>query len=449
MRILLAEDRTSLRSALAESMERAGYDVEQAAEGKSAMSMVEDGGYDCAVFDLKMPVHNGMELLRTSRALNPLAPVVLLTAYGSVETAVTSMKEGAFDFIQKPVDTSHLLLVIQRALEESRRGKVHAATASDLSRLPSFQGIRGSSRSLVLAQQEAARVAATDAPCLILGETGVGKELFARAIHDAGKRKKQPFVAVNCAAIPETLLENELFGHEKGAYTGAHNQAIGKFEYAHRGTIFMDEIGEMGTSLQAKLLRVLEDGRFTRIGGTQRVVVDVRLLCATNRNLDKMVELGEFRRDLYYRLNVFPILIPPLRERREDIPELAEYFAEHYRKELALPRLELAEDSVAWLSEQPWPGNVRQLMNQIERAAILVGGDLVIRASQFENSAASSYRPSSGTLSFDAPDQPEAWIEAEAEWRAKEILKRCNGDTKRAAALLGISPDRLKTLSGK
>lgn len=439
MRIFLAEDRASLRKVLAETLERAGYEVLEAPEGRSAMQSIEEGGYDCALFDLKMPVHSGMELLRASRERWPLAPVVLLTAYGSVEAAVAAMKAGAFDFLTKPVDTDHLLMVVDKALDACRRERLSGTMAADLARFPAFQGILGTSDAITAAQEQAARIAPTGTTCLILGETGVGKELFARGIHAASPRKDQPFVAVNCAAIPETLLENELFGHEKGAYTGAHETSIGKFEYANRGTIFLDEIAEMGPSLQAKLLRVLEDRTFYRIGGTRAVSVDVRVVCATNKDLETMVAEGGFRQDLYYRLSAFPIRVPPLKARRQDIPELAGHFLEHYGRELGRTDLKYDGEALEWLVRQDWPGNVRELMNHVERAVILAGPDGAIGTDLLKGGHSATDAGLSTGLPFALVDDPESWLQAESSWRASEILRRCGGDKKRAARILGVT----------
>ncbi len=441
-RVLLAEDRASLRRAVAEVLAREGFEVVEAAEGRSAMAAVEEGGYDLALLDLKLPVHTGLELLRASRDRWPLAPVVLLTAYGSVETAVEAMKGGACDFLSKPVDPDHLLHVVRRALDSGRQGRVQEALSADLDRIAAFRPIRGRSRLLLEAQEQAAKVAPISTTCLILGETGVGKELFARAIHEAGPRRNQPFVAVNCAALPESLLENELFGHEKGAFTGAHASALGKIEYAHGGTLFLDEIGEMGPALQAKLLRVLEDKSFTRVGGTRPIRVDVRVLCATHRDLSQMVQEGSFREDLFFRVSAFPIRIPPLRERPGDVQELAEHFLVHFRRELGRSGLSFTPEALSWMESQPWPGNVRELMNRVERGAILAPEDGRIGP---EILAGGRLPPPGGA---DAPlaqeEDPEAWLEAEERWRAREVLRRCGGDRRRAARLLDWTGARLE-----
>ncbi|MEJ2366971.1 MAG: sigma-54 dependent transcriptional regulator [Acidobacteriota bacterium] len=447
MRIFLAEDRASLRHVLAESFERENFSVVQAADGRQAMERVEEGGYDLAVFDLKMPVYSGLELLGASRARWPTVPVIVLTAYGSVETAVEAMKNGAYDFISKPVDMDHLLILVRRALEADRLERVEAALRDDLARLPAFQSIVGVSGPLRRAQEEAGRVANTDAAVLLLGETGVGKELFARAIHQASTRMGSAFVAVNCAAIPAGLLENELFGHEKGAFTGAHEARMGKFELAHRGTLFLDEIGEMHPDLQAKLLRVLEDGTFLRIGGLRPVRVDVRMICATNRNLEEMVKTGDFRPDLFYRISSFPIQIPPLRDRPEDIPELTDHILVNLRRELGKPNLAIEPDALSWLRSQPWPGNVRELMNRLERGAILASEDGRIALDDLKGRAVLPSNEALPQALFTETD-PERWSQVEESWRIREVLRRCGGDSRRAARVLGLPVEKVKAGAG-
>ena len=448
VRLLLAEDRATLRQALAETLRRAEFDVAEAADGRMAMELIESGGYDLALFDLKMPVHNGLDLLKASRTRWPLAPVILLTAYGSVEMAVEAMKSGASDFMTKPVDPNHLLLLVQKTLEAGRQGRVREALSADLARSPAFQAIVGESQALELTREAAARIAPTDTTCLLLGETGVGKELFARAIHGASPRAREPFVAVNCAAIPGTLLENELFGHEKGAYTGAHEARIGRFEFAHRGTIFLDEIGEMSPDLQAKLLRVIEEKAFNRVGGAKPVCVDVRILCATNKDLQVMIAQKTFREDLYYRLSAFPIRVPPLRERREDIPRLAAKFVEHFRRELGRTELVLSPQAMGFLAEQPWPGNVRELMNRIERAAILCGRTGSMGLDLFQGPG-SPLVETPGPLSFSGETDPERWLLAEGRWRAEHLLRLTGGDRRKTARLLGVTGPRLFEMLGE
>lgn len=440
-RILLAEDRASLREALREILRREGYEVEGAAEGRRAMELLIEGGFDLFLFDLKFPVHGGLELLRAARERWPSVPAILLTAYGSVETAVAAMKAGAFDFLSKPVEPELLLERCRRALEADRAQRVGEALRDDLSRSPAFQGTVGESEGFKACQREVARVAPTDSTVLLLGETGSGKEIFARAVHRMSPRRSQPFVVVNCAAIPPGLLENELFGHEKGAYTGAHETRMGRFELAHRGTLFLDEIGELHTDLQAKLLRVMEDRSFYRVGGTHPVRTDVRLVCATNRDLEEATESGLFRKDLYFRIAALPIRIPPLRERPGDIRLLAAHYLAHFARELGRPGLCLMEDALGFLESQPWPGNVRELVNRIERAALLADGPIGPELLQGGRGAAPPDTPD--TLR-GFPADPEEWLQAEERWRAAEVLRRCGGDLRRAARLLGVTAETLQ-----
>lgn len=436
--VLVVEDRSSLLRTFKENLESAGFSVLSASDGFEGRKLVESGGYDIAVFDYKMAGLNGIELLKLSKEIYPATPVILMTAYGSVESAVEAMKSGAYDFITKPVDMEHLIHIVSNALESSRMERVGLALKEDFERHSPFLGIVGTSTAIKNALIEIKKVAPLDSTVLLVGETGTGKELFARAIHSLSTRKENPFVAVNCAAIPSTLLENELFGHEKGAYTGAYESRLGRFELAHRGTLFLDEIGEMHIDLQAKLLRVIEEKRFTRVGSPVSVAVDVRLICATNRTLEDLENSGVFRKDLFYRISSFPIILPPLRERREDIPLLAEHILSKWRRELHNPKLTLTPTAVEYLKNQNWRGNVRELFNRIERAAILAQKD-EIDADDLKGRA----KDEDFLEQFGGIEDPEAWIKEETKWRVKEVLKRCQGDKKRAASILGIPASKI------
>ena len=331
--------------------------------------------YLLVLSDLKLPGHSGIEVLREAKRVEPTLPVILLTAYGSVEEAVTAMKDGAFDFIQKPVDLDHLKVLLDRAAKQQELLRENLLLRSEYAARYGFPQIVGEHAAMKEASRMTQRVAATDSTVLLLGESGTGKELFARAVHHLSPRAAAPFVALNCAAIPEGLVENELFGHERGAYTGAGARKIGKLELAHRGTLFLDEIGELPLSIQSKLLRVLEEQKFERVGGTQEIEVNVRILTATNKDLHAAVAAKTFREDLYFRISAVPITIPPLRERGDDVLLLAEYFLERFRREFRKPALELTADARGTVAAYPWPGNVRELQNAIERAAILANGD--------------------------------------------------------------------------
>jgi DNA-binding NtrC family response regulator len=372
--VLLVEDKAELRAMLRKALERSGYAVEEAPDGSAGIEKVRSRRYLLVLSDLKLPGHSGIDVLREAKRAEPTLPVIIMTAYGSVDEAVTAMKEGAFDFIQKPVDLDHLKLLLERAARQQELLRENLLLREEYAARYGFPRIVGEHPAMKEASQMTQRVAATDSTILLLGESGTGKELFARAIHHLSTRREQPFVALNCAAIPEGLVENELFGHERGAYTGAGARKIGKLELAHRGTLFLDEIGELPLAIQSKLLRVLEERKFERVGGTQLIEVNVRILTATNRDLRAAVAEKTFREDLYFRLAGVPITIPPLRERGDDVLLLAEHFLERFKREFRKPALELTKDARARLETYPWPGNVRELQNAIERAAILANG---------------------------------------------------------------------------
>ncbi|MGH9865695.1 MAG: sigma-54-dependent transcriptional regulator, partial [Candidatus Acidiferrales bacterium] len=343
--VLLVEDKPELRAMLRKALEKAGHAVDEAPDGTSAIDKVRNKRYLVVLTDLKLPGASGLDVLREARHADPMIPVILITAYGSVEDAVTAMKDGAFDFIQKPVDLEHLKLLIARAARQQELLRENLLLREEYAERYGFPRIVGEDPSMQAASQMVQRVAPTDSTVLLLGESGTGKELFARALHHLSRRRDCAFVALNCAAIPEGLVENELFGHERGAYTGAGARKIGKLELAHRGTIFLDEIGELPLAIQSKLLRVLEERRFERVGGTQAIDVDVRILVATNKNLQEAVAQKIFREDLYFRISSVPITIPPLRERGDDVILLAEHFLERFRREFRKPALEFTDAS--------------------------------------------------------------------------------------------------------
>jgi DNA-binding NtrC family response regulator len=375
--VLLVEDKAELRAMLRKALERTGYTVDEAPDGSSAIDKVRSRRYLLVLSDLKLPGASGIDVLREARRAEPTLPVILVTAYGSVEEAVTAMKEGAFDFIQKPVDLDHLKLLLERAAKQQELLRENLLLREEYAAQYGFPRIVGEHPAMKEASQMTQRVAATDSTVLLLGESGTGKELFARAIHHLSPRAEHPFVALNCAAIPEGLVENELFGHERGAYTGAGARKVGKLELAHRGTLFLDEIGELPLAIQSKLLRVLEERRFERVGGTQEIEVNVRILTATNKDLRAAVAEKTFRDDLYFRISAVPITIPPLRERGDDVLLLAEHFLERFKREFRKPSLELTKDARARMLSYTWPGNVRELQNAIERAAILANASKI------------------------------------------------------------------------
>lgn len=446
--ILLVEDKESLRQVLRLTLENAGYSVIEAPDARTAINRLPQEPIRLVLTDLRLPQGSGLEVLRAAQALNPELPVILMTAYGSIDEAVQAMKEGAQDFLQKPVDSNHLLLLVERALERARLRTENILLKEEYARRFGFPRIIGESESLKTAVAETQRVAQTEATVFLLGESGTGKELFARAVHHLSPRRDKPFVAVNCAAIPETLIENELFGHERGAFTGASDRRIGKFELASGGTVFLDEIGEMPLSVQGKLLRAIEEKMVDRIGGRAPVPVDVRIVAATNRDLQTAIEQGGFRRDLYFRLAVFPITIPPLNQRGEDVLHLANYFAAKYGKELRGRPATLSAEAQELLLAHTWPGNVRELKNVIERACILAdtlelqARDLGLQRTASRELSAIDELNLSGTLS-EANARAVELIERRMIGRA---LSEHDGNKTRAADALGVS---YKTLLNK
>jgi DNA-binding NtrC family response regulator len=375
--ILLVEDKDSLRTMLRHALEAHGHTVLEARDQNEAIEQLRTTRPVVVLTDLKLPVGDGFGVLRAAKELEADLPVVVMTAYGSIQDAVTAMKEGAMDFLAKPIDPDHLLLMVERAIAQRRLLTENFLLKQELAERRGAPRIIGEDPKLQQVSQQLQRAAATDATVLLEGESGTGKELFARALHALSPRSDGPFVAINCAAIPESLLESELFGYEKGAFTGATQRKPGRFELAHRGTLFLDEIGELPLALQAKILRALEEKQFERVGGTQSLHVDVRVVAATNRNLKQRVAERQFREDLYFRLSVFPIQIPPLRERGGDVLTLARHFIDRFCKDLNKKPLSLSPSAADDLQAYQWPGNVRELQNCIERAVILTEGDAI------------------------------------------------------------------------
>jgi two-component system nitrogen regulation response regulator NtrX len=371
-RVLIIDDEEAIRSSLQMMFEYEGYDCLQAASGPAGLKIVESYQPDIVFLDIKMPQMDGLEVLKQLKQDPNSPPVVILSGHGSVKTAVEATKLGAFDFIEKPPDSERILLVARNALsqkklvEENRRLKL---TFDERYRM------EGESAALQKVWEAIRRAAPTSATVLITGESGVGKELVARAIHRNSLRKDETFVQVNCAAIPEELIESELFGHEKGSFTGATEKQIGKFELAHKGTIFLDEVGDMSLRTQAKVLRVLQEGEVERIGSQKTIQVDVRVIAATNKDLEEAIEKGQFREDLYFRLSVIPVVVPPLRERPEDIPPLVRHFVKQFSAENNFKPKAIAPAALEVLKRHQWRGNARELKNTIERLLIMVEGD--------------------------------------------------------------------------
>ena len=362
---------------LRHALETQGHVVLEARDEPEAVQQLRQARPAVVLTDLKLPAGDGFGVLRAAKELDPELPVVVMTAYGSIQDAVTAMRDGATDFLAKPVDPDHLLLLVERAIAQRRMMAEYILLKEEMAERRGAPRIIGEDGRLRHVLQQLHRAAATDATVLLEGESGTGKELFARGLHALSPRADSPFVAINCAAIPDTLLETELFGHEKGAFTGAVARKAGRFELAHRGTLFLDEIGDLPLALQAKILRALEEKRFERVGGTQSLLVDVRVVAATNRNLKQRVAERQFREDLFFRLSVFPIQIPPLRERSKDVVILARHFVDRFCRDLNKKPLVLSTAALDELNAYAWPGNVRELQNCIERAVILCDGDSI------------------------------------------------------------------------
>ena len=445
--LLVVDDEPQMLIAVNETMRRLGYGVTTAGSGMEALRRLKEKYYGLVITDMRMPEVSGLDLLRRIKNLTPQTPVVLLTAYGTVQNAVDAMREGAFDYLLKPFDAEALETVVRRALDSGKKEKTsraHVIVTQD----PRF------SRTIELA----AHAAESSATVLIEAESGTGKELLARMVHERSPRRAKPFVAVNCAALPENLLESELFGYEKGSFTGAAVSKPGKFELADGGTLLLDEIGEMASILQAKLLRVLQEKEVDRIGGRAPVPIDVRVIATTNRDLLSLARQGEFREDLYYRLNVVRLSIPPLRERVGDIPLLTDFFCKRYGSELGRGELKLSPGAAERLQLHSWPGNVRELENAIHRAATLSAGSTIEVSDIFlsENAEPSQERPAADddSRNFSSSLSPEEKVSLSSGMTMREMEKRLicqtladtGGNRTRAARSLGIS---LRTLRNK
>jgi Nif-specific regulatory protein len=438
-RILIADDHDALRRGLVRGLTEAGHEVEEASNGNAAIERLHDSSFDVVLSDLKMGGSDGLDVLRTTRAMHPTTAVILMTAFGSVNTAVEAMKIGAFDYVQKPFEIEEMEVKIEKALEVRRLKHEIDYLRHTQQDIYDFDKIVGSSASLQRVLDIVKKVAKSQTTVLIRGETGTGKELIAGAIHHNSLRLSRNFVKVNCAALQENLLESELFGHEKGAFTGADKQRIGRFEQADGGTLFLDEIGDMSANTQAKILRVLQEHEFERLGGTRTIKVDVRLIAATNRDLTSMVEAGSFREDLYYRLNVVTIEMPPLRERKEDIAALASFFIRRFSGELKKKIDGLQPEALKLLMRYHWPGNIRELENAVERAMLLAEGPQIaledLRLG--DTGTFSAPREAASIVKIPPTGIPLEDIERLA---VVEALKMSNWVQKDAAELLSISP---------
>ncbi len=426
--ILVVDDETIIRESLRDWLSDAGHEVLTAEDGSRALEIIERSKPEIAIVDLIMPGIDGIEFLKRAKVLCPTIEVVVMTAYASIPTAIAAMKEGAFDYIEKPFSPERIELLVSKLIERQSLIKENIRLHQKLKGQYRFEDIITRSPRMHQIIELVKIVAKSQATVLITGESGTGKELVARAIHSQSQRKDKTFVAVSCAALPESLLESELFGHEKGAFTGAHAQRKGKIELAHRGTLFLDEIGEMSANIQIHLLRVLEEREFTRVGGNELIKVDVRLVSATNRDLQAAIKNGHFREDLFYRLNVVTIDLPPLRERVEDIPLLAEHFLKEFSAENRKSISGFSPDMMDFLVKYPWPGNVRELENTIERAVILAKGSEIQLVDLLQRNSPLVGRVPSGQSLKD--------IERE---HILSVLKETGGNLAKAARILGVS----------
>jgi DNA-binding NtrC family response regulator len=440
--LLIVEDEAPLREVVSERLADQGYDVVQAANGEEALDRLAEFAFDIVITDLRLPGIDGGKVLEAAVARYPEIIGIVVTGYGTVKDAVEAIKRGATDFVTKPFQFDELLHVLDSALEQRRLKSENAYLRSQLERRYSFEGIVGRCRPMRDLFQLLETVSGTNSTILVSGETGTGKELVARAIHHGSPRRGNQFVAISCSAIPETLLEAELFGHVRGAFTGAVGNRIGRFEQAHKGTLFLDEVGTMGAPLQMKLLRALQEREVDRVGDSRTIKVDVRVLAATNSDLAKLVAEGKFREDLYYRLNVIPVRLPPLRDRKEDIPLLVQHFLDRFCRELSPPRpaMTVSQQAMRQLMAYGWPGNVRQLENALERGVALSAGRTQIELADLPPDVQEfGDAPTSGVFALpeDGIDFQEYVGGVEREL-IRQSLERTGGNKGRAAQLLNL-----------
>jgi two-component system NtrC family response regulator len=431
--ILLIDDDDSLRRVMEFSLTEAGYKVQAAASGEEGLTLFEMGPFDAVITDITMPGMSGMEVLAKIHERDEGLPVLVITAYGTIESAVEAMKKGAFDYITKPFNRDELRLTLDKALRMRRLEKENVELRAEITDRYCFESIVGSSEKIRDVLDMAGRVAASDASVLITGESGTGKELLAKGIHYNSPRADGPFVAVNCAAIPEHLIESELFGHVRGAFTGAVKDKEGKFELATSGTLFLDEIGDLRVDLQAKILRALQERQVDRVGGKHPVSVDVRIIAATNKDIERAVKEGSFREDLYYRLSVITLHMPPLRERRDDIPMLVQHFLKKFNRG---SDVRIDPEALAMLTAYGWPGNVRELENSIERASVLKRGDTITPAELPDK--LKREKTSVENIILNLPDEGIALEDLEKSLIIKALEKH-KGNQTRAAEYLGIT----------
>ncbi|KKM71864.1 hypothetical protein LCGC14_1426270 [marine sediment metagenome] len=447
LKILIVEDKEAMASMLKETLEAEGFfKAVIAPDGTRGTEMLRSESPDLVLTDLRLPGQDGIEVLKASKEQAPLRPVILMTAHGSIDTAVRAMQEGAYDFITKPFNIDHLLMKIRMAFENQRLITENMLFREAFSYDIGLPDIIGKSHAITMAAESIKKVSPQKTTILLTGESGTGKELFARAAHHLSDRRDNHFVPINCAAIPMDLLESALFGHEKGSFTGAEKRKLGKFELANHGTVFLDEISEMDASLQSKLLRVLQEGEIDMVGSVEAIKVDVRVIAATNADLEGAVSKGAFREDLFYRLNVFPILIPPLRDRREDIPLLADFFLKKYAAEMNSPALNFSPEAMGMLEGAQWKGNVRELENTIERALILSEGVSIKAADISLGPVGSQSRDEGPGSDACSLEETARYAQRTAETRRiRQAMQEAGGNKTKAAVLLSVSYKTLLT----
>lgn len=437
--ILVVEDDNATRDTMIDLLSEAGYEVQSARNGEEAIAMAREYSFDMVITDLKMPKGDGIQVLEQIKKIDNRTIVIICTGYGTVDTAVKAMKLGAYEYITKPIKIEEIKLVVQRALDYQRLKTENVLLQKQLKAKYKFKNLIGDSEVMQQSFQFIEKIAATNSTVMICGESGTGKELVARAIHYNSDRRNEPMVPVNCGAIPEDLLESELFGYEKGAFTGALKTRIGRFELANCGTIFLDEIGDMSPALQVKILRVLQEHEFERLGGVKSIKVDIRVIAATHRDLEKAVKQGTFREDLYYRLNVIPFILPPLRERGSDIPLLTNHFIGKFNIEKKQNINGISPEALKCLTRYHWPGNVRELENLIERLVILKGNGVIEQEDLPEKLLGAEW--SGAVPSIDIPDSGISFNTAVSEFERELILralKKTNWIKNRAAKLLQL-----------
>jgi len=436
--ILLVDDEKSIRTTLSLFLERQGYNVEALPDGNSAIEKLKVDFFDLVITDLKMRDVDGLQVLREAKALNPLTEVIVLTGFGTVESGVEAIKLGAYDYIQKPVDMDEFLLLIEKALERKDLKLKVEQLQTELKEKYRFENIVGKSKEMMDVFSLVFKVAPTDSTVLITGESGTGKELIARSMHEHSRRKNRTFVTINCGALPENIQESELFGHVRGAFTGAIKDKRGLFQEANGGTLFLDEVGEMSLATQVKVLRFLQNGEIRKVGDNEPIYVDVRLIAATNQDLEVSIEKGTFREDLFYRLNVIPIKMPPLRKRRDDIPLLISYFIDKYRDRTGKKVHSISQEAEKILTGYNWPGNVRELENVIERAVILTNKNTIMA-----EDLPPSIRNTADSDSDFIENIDEIPLEELEKKQILKVLNKYSWNQKKASEILGISTTTL------